>query len=235
MAGKLKAIGAWAGKRPLMATVIVVAAVQVLAIAARGPAMLIAPLKGEDKVAAKAEPKPAAKPQPQAKSVQTAQKAPAAPVQSAWQIKRVLKIDGPYDYGSYVWDDAGVPDGPVIVTIDLKAQSLSVFRDGYEIGAAVILYGATDKPTPLGTYPISQKDADHVSNLYDAPMPYMLRLTNDGVSIHGADVAAGRATHGCIGVPTPFAKKLFNAVKLGTPVIVTDGKMLDVSGAQVGA
>jgi lipoprotein-anchoring transpeptidase ErfK/SrfK len=57
-------------------------------------------------------------------------------------------------------------------------------------------------------------------------MPYMLRLTNDGVSIHGAPVAWNHATHGCIGVPTPFARKLFNAVKLGDRVIVTRGKMM---------
>src|SRR3546814_17953360 len=91
------------------------------------------------------------------------------------------------DWSSYVCssdlDDKGVPDGPVVITIDLAAQTLSVFRAGYEIGAAVILYGADDKPTPLGTFSIMEKDEDHVSNLYDAPIPYMLRLTNDGVEI----------------------------------------------------
>ncbi len=40
-------------------------------------------------------------------------------------------------------------------------------------------------------------------------MPYMLRLTNDGVAIHGSNVRQGYATHGCIGVPTDFAKLLF--------------------------
>lgn len=146
-------------------------------------------------------------------------------------VKRVLKIDGPFEHGDYVWDDKGVPAGPLIITVDLKAQTLSVFRAGYEIGAAVIVYGATDKASPVGTFPITQKDADHVSNLYDAPMPYMLRLTNDGVAIHGSDVKWGNATHGCIGVPTPFAKLLFAQAKLGDRVIITDGKMLDVSGA----
>ena len=82
--------------------------------------------------------------------------------------------------------------------------------------------------TPLGTFPITQKDADHSSSSYDAKMPYMLRLTNDGVSIHGAPVAWNHATHGCIGVPTPFARKLFNVVKLGDHVIVTRGKMMQL-------
>lgn len=152
-------------------------------------------------------------------------KAPPA-ASSPFTVKRVLDIKGPLDHGSFVWDDAGVPPGPMVVTIDLEAQTLSVFRGGYEIGVAVILYGATDKPTPLGTYPIMEKDIDHVSNLYDAPMPYGLRLTNDGVFIHASTVKWGNATHGCIGIPMAFAKKLFAAVKVGDPVVITSGKRM---------
>lgn len=152
-------------------------------------------------------------------------KAPSA-ASSPFTVKRVLDIKGPLDHGSFMWDDAGVPPGPMVVTIDLEAQTLSVFRGGYEIGVAVILYGATDKPTPLGTYPIMEKDIDHVSNLYDAPMPYGLRLTNDGVFIHASTVKWGNATHGCIGIPMAFAKKLFAAVKVGDPVVITSGKRM---------
>ncbi len=147
-------------------------------------------------------------------------------------VQRVLQIDGPFRHGDFVWDDAGVPDGPIVITADLKAQTLSVFKGGYEIGAAVILYGDDEKPTPTGVYPITQKDADHVSNLYDAPMPYMLRMTNDGVSIHGTDHVEPRyATHGCIGVPVEFARKLFAVTQLGDKIIVTDGKMLKPGAA----
>jgi len=143
-------------------------------------------------------------------------------------IRRILDVPKPFNHGDYVWDDAGVPAGPVIITVDLAAQVLSVFRGGYEIGTAVILFGDTDKPTPLGVFPITQKDATHVSNLYDAPMPYMLRLTNDGVSIHGSEVNWNYATHGCIGVPVKFAKLLFGQVKLGDRVIVTNGERLNM-------
>lgn len=182
--------------------------------------------------------KPRPKPQPiAAKPGTPVERSRDQPVQiaaDALRVKRVLPITGPFRHGDYMWDDADVPDGPVIVTVDLKAQTLSVFRDGYEIGAAVILYGADDKPSPQGAFPISQKDADHVSNLYNAPMPYMLRLTNDGVAIHGSDVKWGNATHGCIGVPTAFAEKLFKVAKLGDIVIITNGKMLDTSRATRG-
>ncbi len=145
---------------------------------------------------------------------------------ASMQVKRVLDI-GPIKFGDYAWDDKGVPDGPLIITVDLAAQTLSVFRDGYEIGAAAILYGADDKPTPLGTFPILMKDAHHVSRTYgNAPMPYTLRLTRDGVAVHGTEVAWGYATHGCIGVPVAFARLLFAQAKVGDRVIVTRGKAL---------
>ncbi|WP_150291817.1 L,D-transpeptidase family protein [Sphingobium estronivorans] len=159
---------------------------------------------------------------------------PVAVDPHALAVKRVLPIDGPFRHGDYVWDEGGAPaTGPIIVTVDLKAQTLSVFRAGYEIGTAVIIYGADDKPSPLGAFPISQKDADHFSRTYNnAPMPYMLRLTSDGVAIHGSDVRWGNATHGCIGVPRAFAKKLFGVTKLGDLVVITDGKMLDTRHAK---
>ena len=177
----------------------------------------------------------AAPPPPPAQLVERRSDQPMEIDPGALMVKRVLPIDGPFRHGDYVWDEKGAPaSGPVIITIDLKAETLSVFRAGYEIGAAVILYGATDKPSPLGAFPITQKDADHVSNLYDAPMPYAQRLTSDGVFIHGSDVEYGRGTHGCIGVPTAFAKKLFGVTKLGDIAIITNGKMLNVSNAQAG-
>jgi hypothetical protein len=185
-----------------------------------------------------AAPAPVTKPAPKpaAKITERRSDQPMALDPRALTVKRVLQIDGPFRHGDFVWNEDGAPaTGPIIITVDLRAQTLSVFRAGYEIGAAVILYGATDKPSPLGAFPITQKDADHVSNLYDAPMPYMLRLTSDGVAIHGSDVKWGNATHGCIGVPVPFAQKLFGVTKLGDVVVITNGKRLDVSKAQVGA
>ena len=136
-------------------------------------------------------------------------------------------------FGEWHWDEAGAPkDGEIVITVDLQAQVLSVFRGGWEIGTAVVLYGAGQTPTPLGVFAITQKDADHHSNIYGgAPMPYMLRLTNDGVSIHGSLVAQGYATHGCVGTPKDFARHLFAVAKLGDKVIVTNGETLNVGQA----
>ena len=123
-------------------------------------------------------------------------------------------------YGEYRWDDKGVPAGPAWVRVDLERQLISVFRSGHEIGTAVILYGADGLPTPTGKFPILAKLKDHRSSTYDAPMPYTLRLTADGVSIHGSDVRWGFATHGCVGVPTAFAAKLFGALRTGDEVLI---------------
>lgn len=180
------------------------------------------PLGGSGRITAAIPPRPAPKPVP----TPSASSPPAA-----YTVKRVLPIDGPLRYGEWHWNEEGAPAGPIVITVDLAARVLSVFRDGHEIGATAIIYGADEKPTPLGVFPVTQKDADHVSNIYGAPMPYMLRMTNDGISIHGAEVTPELMTHGCVGVPTPFARKLFGQVRLGDKVIVTRGETLSVGQA----
>jgi hypothetical protein len=135
-------------------------------------------------------------------------------------VRSMLNITKPMHFGDFVWNDAHVPQGIVWVRIDLGRQLLSVFRDGNEIGSSVILYGSDGKPTPTGNFFIQEKDAHHYSRSYDAPMPYMLRLTNDGVAIHGSLVREGWATHGCIGVPLEFARLLFAAANKGDLVVI---------------
>ena len=147
---------------------------------------------------------------------------PAAPQSIA--ITHVIDTGGPLRYGAYFWDSsAAAPAGPITIAIDLKAATLSVFRGGYEIGTTAVIYGADAKQTPLGTFPILQKDRHHFSSTYHhAPMPFTLRLTGDGVSIHASEVDARYATHGCIGVPAGFARRLFEAASVGDHVIVTN-------------
>ncbi|MEA3008759.1 MAG: hypothetical protein QOJ91_451 [Sphingomonadales bacterium] len=208
-----KTMAARIGTMMLAGAAVLVVGFELVDEPARAPAAAVAPAAA--RVVAAAAPTPAADPQ--------------------FVVRRILDIPGPLRMGEYHWDESGAPaDGAVVITVDLEAQVISIFRGGYEIGAAAILYGRDDKPTPLGAFPITQKDAHHVSNLYDAPMPYMMRLTNDGVSIHGSDkVAPGYATHGCVAVPVAFARKLFEATRLGDTVIVTRGKRLEMGEAIV--
>jgi hypothetical protein len=138
-------------------------------------------------------------------------------------IRSLLDVSRPMAFGDYVWDGDGVPPGPLWVRVDIGAQLISVFRGEHEIGTAVILYGGLGKPTPVGAFHVLQKAKDYVSHTYDAPMPFMLRLTGDGVAIHASNVRPGWATHGCIGVPMEFAKRLFAEARLGDTVLITGG------------
>jgi len=135
-------------------------------------------------------------------------------------VKSLLAVKAPLYFGDYSWDDRNVPAGPTWIRVDLGTQLMSVFRGGHEIGTALVVYGGDNKQTPAGKLHILGKARNHRSSLYDAEMPFTLRLTNDGVSIHASSVRWGAATHGCIGVPPPFAERLFNAAKLGDEVLV---------------
>lgn len=135
-------------------------------------------------------------------------------------VRSLLNQSRTMHYGSWRWDEHRVAPGPMWVRIDLDDQLISVFRGGHEIGTAVMVYGTDGMRTPTGVFPIKSKTRDHRSSLYDAPMPYTLRLTDDGVSIHGSSVRYGAATHGCIGVPIGFARHLFEAVGPGDQVLI---------------
>jgi hypothetical protein len=209
MVGKIGAFGARMGAKLLFAVALVAIAIQLTGAPATTSATSIA------------QPDLPTRPAKQAAAIPA-----SAPSDQGFVVKRILEIDGPLNHGDYVWNDGGVPAGPIVITVDLAAQTLSVFRAGYEIGTAVILYGAGDKPSPLGAFSITEKDPDHVSNLYNAAMPYMLRLTDDGVAIHGSEVEWGAATHGCVGVPTAFASLLFAQARLGDRVLITNGETL---------
>jgi hypothetical protein len=148
---------------------------------------------------------------------------PTVQVRTPFTVKSALAITGKLELGDYAWNPEGAPSGPLEIVADLTWQRLYVYRGGVEIGRSSIIYGANDKPTPNGIFPIIEKDADHKSNLYDADMPYMLRLTMDGITIHGTDhVAFGYASNGCVGIPNEFAKLLFKEAKLGEKVLITN-------------
>lgn len=138
------------------------------------------------------------------------------------EVHTVLSLNAPLKGGDFAWDDDGSKTQPVRVVVDLAREMLYVYRGGTEIGRTIILYGADNKPTPMGVFPILNKDADHFSATYDhAPMPWNLRLTWGGVAIHGTEVDTRYATHGCVGVPVAFAKKLFHVARKGDPVLIT--------------
>ena len=45
---------------------------------------------------------------------------PTPPADERFVIKRILPISGPIKYGEWHWDEADVPAGPIVVTVDLE-------------------------------------------------------------------------------------------------------------------
>lgn len=144
---------------------------------------------------------------------------------SSIRVTRELAVPQWLRPGEFAWDaEAAAAQGRTIVVANIRARVLSVYRDGVEIGRSSLIYGADNKPTPMGSFPILQKRADHRSNLYDAPMPHMLRLTWDGVALHGSPtLEEALATRGCVGLPVEFARLLFAQVNIGDQVVIWDG------------
>ncbi|MBB5352498.1 lipoprotein-anchoring transpeptidase ErfK/SrfK [Haloferula luteola] len=107
--------------------------------------------------------------------------------------------------------------------------------------------GKEGHATPDGEYKILEKTVDKHSNAYGnvydaegnriygkekpsdvpeggrfdgAPMPYWMRLTNDGVGHHVGNVPRYPASHGCIRGPRSIMPTVFRKVKVGTEVTV---------------
>lgn len=147
----------------------------------------------------------------------------------------------------YEWFDDGGP-GQVEVRIDLGEQKAFYTRGGRPIGWSYVATGLPGHSTPTGSFRITEKVIDKYSTAYGwiedefgnvvegdatpgtpvpagciyvpAPMPYWMRLTNYGIGMHAGLIPnpGEPASHGCIRLPKPFAPKLYDAVKLGTPV-----------------
>ena len=126
--------------------------------------------------------------------------------------------------GEYQWWSAPAsPRGDVVLTISLADQALHVYRAGALIGVSTISTGRPGYETPRGVYTILQKKKRHFSNLYDdAPMPFMQRLTWDGLALHAGRLPGHPDSHGCIRLPKGFAQALYGVTNYDTVVIVAD-------------
>jgi len=114
-----------------------------------------------------------------------------------------------------------VPKGLLHIIVSLDKQRATLFADGVAVTQAKISSGTPDHPTPMGVFNILQKSRHHVSNLYDAPMPYMQRITWSGSALHEGPLPGYPASHGCVRLPNEFAQFLWRSTKLGARVIIT--------------
>jgi hypothetical protein len=125
--------------------------------------------------------------------------------------------------GHWVWKPELAAEGPVEIVVSIPLQIAYIYRGGTLIGATTVSTGQPGNDTPVGRFNILQKREKHFSNLYDnAPMPFMQRLTWDGIALHGGQIPGYPASHGCVRLPHKFAAKLFAATNLGATVVIVD-------------
>lgn len=140
-----------------------------------------------------------------------------------------VEVDGAIEElkpGGYLWAPDIAPAGPVTVIISLATQRAYAYRNGAPIGISTVSTGAPGHETPTGVFVILQKAVKHKSNKYSAaPMPFMQRLTWDGIAMHAGKLPGYPASHGCIRLPLAFAKLLFGITKLGLTVVITDNPL----------
>lgn len=130
---------------------------------------------------------------------------------------------------TFVWRDPATAE-PVTVVISLPLQRAYVYRGTTLVAVTTVSTGMDGKETPVGIYPVLQKHRDHRSNLYsNAPMPFMQRLTWDGIALHAGQNPGFPDSHGCIRLPTGLARNLFAVTEVGTKVVVTDQMVADAT------
>jgi hypothetical protein len=123
--------------------------------------------------------------------------------------------------GQFVWDADAEPSGPILVVVSLTEQRAYVYRNGVRIGVSTTSTGKPGYETPTGVFVVLQKDVDHHSKKYDnAPMPYQERLTWGGVALHAGGLPGYPSSHGCVHLPSAFAKLLFGVSALGMTVVI---------------
>jgi hypothetical protein len=123
--------------------------------------------------------------------------------------------------GQYLWRNVSESAGPERVVISLSDPLAYLYRGQSLVAVATISTGNDRKPTPTGIFSVLDKKTFYRSKKYDnAPMPFMQRIDQYGVALHGGYNPGYPASHGCIRLPVAFAKKLFAVTDIGTPVIV---------------
>jgi len=123
--------------------------------------------------------------------------------------------------GEWIWGGVSKGWGPMAVIVSLTEQRAYAYRNGILIGVTTISSGRKGYETPTGVFTILQKDKDHHSNEYDnAPMPYQQRLTWGGVALHAGGLPGYPESHGCVHLPTEFARLLFENSNMGMVVVV---------------
>jgi hypothetical protein len=141
-----------------------------------------------------------------------------------WGAVASVPIDTPIDQlkkGQFLWMGGAVTTGPLVMVVSITEQRAYVYRNGVLIGATTVSTGRPGHATPIGVFTVLQKQKEHRSTIYDgAPMPYMERLTWGGIALHAGGLPGYPESHGCIHLPSEFAKLLFDVSSNGMTVVI---------------
>jgi lipoprotein-anchoring transpeptidase ErfK/SrfK len=123
--------------------------------------------------------------------------------------------------GQSLWRNVPESAGSERVVISLSDQMVYLYRGDTLMAVATISTGRDEKPTPTGIFSVLDKKPFYRSKKYDnAPMPWMQRIDQYGIALHGGYNPGYPASHGCIRLPADFAKKLYSITDVGTPVYI---------------
>lgn len=115
---------------------------------------------------------------------------------------------------------AGTPcDASADACVDLSSQQawLTDGQGNVTYGPVGALGGTKKDPTPTGTFSVDYKDRDHVSNLYDADMPYSVFFA-PAIAFHAGSLS--ERSHGCIHLGKTASKRFFANLSPGDTVQV---------------
>lgn len=122
--------------------------------------------------------------------------------------------------GQYVWRKGNFAGTPRLV-ISLSDQLAYLYRGDALVAVSSVSTGTERNPTPTGIFQVLAKKPMHHSIKYDlAPMPFMQRIDDYGIALHAGHLPGYPASHGCIRLPTEFAKKLYGITDLGATVMI---------------
>jgi hypothetical protein len=123
--------------------------------------------------------------------------------------------------GQYVWREVPASAGDERVVVSLGDQLAYLYRGNTLVAVSTVSSGKPGKDTPTGIFSVLNKTPLHHSRKYDnAPMPFAQFFDPAGIALHAGHVVDHPASHGCVRLPSAFAKKLYSATDIGTPVYV---------------
>lgn len=112
---------------------------------------------------------------------------------------------------------------PLKLVVSLDEQRMTVWRGTEKVAESPISSGKAGHDTPTGIFSVLEKREFHRSNIYsNAPMPFMQRLTWDGIALHEGKLPGYPASHGCVRLPAGFAEELFKMTRRGVHVVIGD-------------